>query len=66
VSIARDLVVDTILETMRRIIDSRVSASIPEDVTRLILRALGLNERSVARTIAAPAHKIRRPNPTLT
>lgn len=66
VSIARDLVVGTILETMRRIVDGRVSASIPEDVTRLILRALGLNERAVGRAIAAPAPRIRRPNPTLT
>lgn len=63
VAIARDLVVGTILETMRRIVDGRVPASTPEDVTRLILRALGLNERAAARAIAVPARKIRRPNP---
>jgi AcrR family transcriptional regulator len=65
VSIARDLVVGTILETMRRIVDEKVPASLPEDLARLILRALGLSERLAAKAIGAPAPRIKRPNPAL-
>jgi len=63
VPMARDLVVGTILQTMRRIIDGRVPASLPEDTTRLILRGLGLGDRAAARAVRAPAPVISRPSP---
>lgn len=63
VPMARDLVVGTILQTMRRIVDGRVPASLPEDTTRLILRGLGLGDRAAARAVRAPAPVIGRPTP---
>jgi AcrR family transcriptional regulator len=60
VEAARDLVVGTILEAMHRMLTARVSKSYPEDVARLILRGLGLDERAIDGLLALPAPELPR------
>lgn len=53
VELARDLVVGTIREAQARMMDARVPATYPDDVVRLILRALGVDERRIDLLLAA-------------
>ena len=54
VEVARDLVVGTILEGMRRLMSQRVPKSYTEDLARLILQGVGLGKREVNRLMALP------------
>jgi len=54
VELARDLVVGVIREAQARMMDTRVPATYPDDVVRLILRALRVDERRIAALLAAP------------
>lgn len=54
VQLARDLVVGTIREAQARMMGARVPASYPDDVVRIILRALGVDERRIGALLAAP------------
>lgn len=61
VEIARDLVVGTILQAMHRLMTTRTPRRFTDDVTRTILRGLGVDARSTARALNAPVPAIRRP-----
>lgn len=61
VEAARDLLVGTILEAMRRMLISKVPRSYPDDVARLILGGLGVGERGVDRLLAQPVPELRLP-----
>ncbi len=65
VDAARDLVVGTILEAMRRIVDDRPARSFDQQVTRVILRGLGLDPQAIARQLARPVPTMRRPSRSL-
>lgn len=54
VEIARDLVVGTILEAMRRIMTSRVRKTFADDVARLILQGVGVDKRRIERLVSRP------------
>ena len=54
IELARDLVVGTIREAQARMMDVRVPATYPDDVVRLILRALLVEERRIDTLLAAP------------
>ena len=54
IELARDLVVGTIREAQARMMDARVPATYPDDVVRLILRALLVEERRIDALLAAP------------
>lgn len=54
VDTARDLLVGTILEAMRRMMTARVAMTYTDDVARLILQGLGADKRSVDRLMARP------------
>lgn len=51
---ARDLVIGTILETMHRMMTSRVTKTYIDDVARLILQAVGVDKREADRLMALP------------
>jgi len=61
--LARDLVVGTIREAQARMMDARVPATFPDDVVRLILRALQADERKIATLLAAPVPPVVRAPP---
>ena len=63
IELARDLVVGTIREAQARMMDVRVPAAFPDDVVRLILRALQADERKVAALLAAPVPPVVRAPP---
>lgn len=54
IELARDLVVGTIREAQARMMDVRVPATHPDDVVRLILRALQADERRIDALLAVP------------
>lgn len=54
VNSARDLLVGTILEAMRRMMDMRVPKTYTDDIARLVLQGLGADKRSVDRLMARP------------
>jgi len=54
VELARDLVVGMIREAQARMMATRVPATYPDDVVRMILRALRVDERRIAALLAAP------------
>lgn len=54
VATARDLLVGTILEAMRRMMDTRVPKAYTDDIARLVLQGLGADKRSVDRLMARP------------
>lgn len=54
VETARDLLVGTILEAMRRMMDARVPKTYTDDVARLVLQGLGADKRSVDRLMTRP------------
>ena len=64
IELARDLVVGTIREAQARMMDARVPATFPDDVVRLILRALRADERKIAALLAAPVPSVVRAPPT--
>jgi hypothetical protein len=53
IELARDLVVGTIREAQARMMHARVPATYPDDVVRLILRALSVDERRIDALLAA-------------
>jgi AcrR family transcriptional regulator len=61
VEVARDLVVGSVLEAMRRITAGPVPTSYADDVAALILRGLGLNARTINRLLGRPIPAMRRP-----
>jgi AcrR family transcriptional regulator len=63
IELARDLVVGAIREAQARMMGARVPASYPDDVVRLILRALRLDERRIAALLAAPIAAVVRSRP---
>jgi len=63
IEIARDLVVGTIREAQARMMDARVPATFPDEVVRLVLRALKVDERRIGALIAAPLPAFVRPMP---
>ncbi len=64
VELARDLIVGTIREAQARMMEARVPATFPDDVVRLILRALQADERRIAALLAAPVPPVVRAPPT--
>ena len=54
VTLARDLVVGTIREAQARMMDARVPAAYPDEVVRLILRALKVDEGRIDAMLAEP------------
>ena len=54
VEVARDLAIGTIREAMARMLSRRVPRSYPDDITRTILRGLGLDERSSSQVLSLP------------
>jgi AcrR family transcriptional regulator len=60
IELARDLVVGTIREAQARMMDARVPATYPDDVVRLILRALRVEERRIDALLAVPVPSIAR------
>lgn len=63
IELARDLVVGTIREAQARMMDARVPATYPDDVVRLILRALRVHERGIDALLAAPVPTVVRAPP---
>jgi AcrR family transcriptional regulator len=60
--LARDLVVGAVREAQVRMMGARVPRSYPEDVVRLILRALQVDERRIDALLATPVPELpRRP-----
>jgi AcrR family transcriptional regulator len=64
IELARDLVVGTIREAQARMMAARVPASYPDDVVRLILRALRVDERRIDALLAAPVPSVARAPPS--
>jgi hypothetical protein len=64
IELARDLVVGTIREAQARMMDARVPATFPDDVVRLILRALQADERKIAALLGATVPPVVRSPPT--
>ncbi|HVN41996.1 MAG TPA: TetR/AcrR family transcriptional regulator [Steroidobacteraceae bacterium] len=62
--IARDLVVGTIRESMNRILQDSVPRSYVDEVARLILRGVGLNERRIRAALERPVPAMRPPRRT--
>ncbi len=58
--LARDLVVGTIREAQARMMEARVPATYPDDVVRLILRALRVEERRIDALLATPVPRVAR------
>lgn len=54
IELARDLVVGTIREAQARMMEARVPATYPDEVVRLILRALRVDQRRTDALLAAP------------
>lgn len=63
IELARDLVVGTIREAQARMMGARVPATYPDDVVRLILRALRVDERRIDALLAAPVPSVVRAPP---
>jgi AcrR family transcriptional regulator len=61
IDVARDLVVGLVREAQVRMMGSRVARTYPEDVARVILRALRVDERKIATLLATPVPEVRRP-----
>jgi AcrR family transcriptional regulator len=60
VEVARDLVVGTIREAQARLMMGPQPRRYPDDVTRVILRGLGVEQRTMERVLSIPLHRIRR------
>jgi AcrR family transcriptional regulator len=58
VEVARDLVVGAALEAMSRILRGRVPRTYADDVVRVVLRGLGLDERSIAQGMSLPVPEV--------
>lgn len=58
--VARDMVVGTILEAMTRLMQGDVPRSYGEEVTRIVLRGLGLSETAIAAGMSRPVPELRR------
>ncbi len=61
---ARDLVVGTIREAQARMMETRMPAAYPDDMVRLVLRALRADERRIDALLAAPVPTVMRAAPT--
>jgi len=61
VDVARDLVVGSIREAMSRMTYARVSRDYADDVARLILRGLGLDDKAIRQLLTIPLPMMRRP-----
>lgn len=61
VEAARDLLVGTILEAMRRLMTSRVPGTFTDDVARAILQGIGVSKRGIARLMAVPLPPFEQP-----
>lgn len=64
IELARDLVVGTIREAQARMMEARVPATYPDDVVRLILRALRVDQRQIDALLAAPVPQVVRAPPS--
>lgn len=60
IELARDLVVGAVREAQVRMMSARVPRSYPEDVARLILRALRVDERRIDGLLATPVPDVAR------
>ena len=60
IDLARDLVVGTIREAQARMMGARVPATYPDDVVRLILRVLRLDQRRIDALLATPVPPVAR------
>ena len=60
IELARDLIVGTIREAQARMMDARVPVTYPDDMVRLILRALRADERKIDALLAAPVPSVNR------
>jgi AcrR family transcriptional regulator len=61
IDIARDLVVGAVREAQVRMMGARVPKAYPEDVARLILRALRVDERRIDSLLQTPLPDVARP-----
>jgi AcrR family transcriptional regulator len=60
IELARDLVVGTIREAQARMMDARVPRTYPDDIARIILRALRVEERQIDALLAVPVPAVER------
>lgn len=58
VELARDLLVGTIREAQARMVSARVPVTYPDQVVRLVLRALRVDEHTIDALLAAPVPSI--------
>jgi hypothetical protein len=65
VETARDLVIGTVLESMHRIMTTRVPKGYADGVARTILQGLSLEARAIERVVKRPLPTLRRPVRTL-
>lgn len=65
VEVARDMAVGTVLEAMTRMMQERVPRTYIDDVTRTILRGLGLPDAAIEVAISRPVPALRRPVQTV-
>jgi AcrR family transcriptional regulator len=61
VDVARDMVVGTLLEAMTRMTEGRVPGTYVNDVTRVVLRGLALDEATTEAALSRPLPALRRP-----
>jgi AcrR family transcriptional regulator len=60
VAVARDLTVGAVLEAMRRMAHERTPRTYVDDVTRIVLRGLGLSDTATEAALARPVPGLRR------
>lgn len=61
VDVARDMTVGTVLEAMTRMMHGRVPSTYIDDVTRIVLRGLGLSSADIDAALAQPVPVLLRP-----
>lgn len=61
IDVARDMTVGTILEAMSRMMQGRVPGTYVDDVTRIVLRGLGLSDASIEAALSRPVPALKRP-----
>lgn len=66
VAVARDMTVGALMEAMTRMTLERVPATYVDDVTRIVLRGLGLSDAAIETALSRRVPTLRRPAQTVT
>lgn len=61
VDVSRDMVVGTLLEAMTRMTNGRVPGTYVDDVTRIVLRGLGMRDVAIETALSQPVPTLRQP-----